>query len=282
VIAVTAGLVTALAWGLATVAAARVSRVIGPWSTTGWVVLVGALATVPLLLVEPPSAPVATGDLAWLAIGGLGYVIGMVLNYTALTGGKIPVTVPIVSTEGAIAATLAVLGGEAASPLLVAMLALIALGIFTVALQPGGGVDALSGDGTRFVALAIAAALVFGVGLFASGRASEAVPPSWVVASGRVAGVSLLTLPLVLTRRLASPGRLLPWLLFAGIAEVLGVYTYAWGAAESIAVTAVLSSQFAVVAALVAHALGERISARQWFGVTAVMAGVVVIALMRV
>jgi drug/metabolite transporter (DMT)-like permease len=281
VIAVIAGLVTALAWGLATVAAARVSRSLGPWSTTGWVVLIGFLATLPLLALDGPVQPVDQTYLLWLVFGGLGYVVGMVLNYTALSGGKIPVTAPIVSTEGAIAATLAVLGGEAATPLLLAMLALIAAGISIVALQPGGGVDALRGDGARYVGLAIVAALVFGFGLYSSGRASEGVPPSWVVAAGRVAGVLLLTLPLALTSRLRSPGRWLPLLVFAGLAEVAGVYTYAWGAQESIAVTAVLSSQFAVVAAIVAHQLGERISLRQWAGVAAVTAGVVVIALAR-
>jgi drug/metabolite transporter (DMT)-like permease len=281
VTAVIAGLVTALAWGLATVAAARVSRSLGPWSTTGWVVLIGLVATLPLVALDQPAQPVESADLAWLAVGGLGYVIGMVLNYTALTGGKIPVTAPIVSTEGAIAATLAVLGGEPATPILVAMLALIGVGIFTVALQPGDGVDALRGDGARYVALAVVAALIFGVGLYSSGRASEGVPPSWVVAAGRVAGVVLLTLPLMLTSRLRPPGGMLPLLVFAGLAEVSGVYTYAWGARESIAVTAVLSSQFAVVAAVVAHVLGERISLRQWVGVAAVTAGVVVIALVR-
>jgi drug/metabolite transporter (DMT)-like permease len=283
VIAVAAGLVTALAWGLATVSATRVSRVIGPWSTTAWVVLIGFVATLPLLALDRPSQPVALPDLAWLAMGGLGYVTGMVLNYTALTGGKIPVTAPIVSTEGAIAAVLAVLAGEPATPLLAAMLGLIAAGIFTVALQPGGGLDALSGDGARFVAFAIAAALVFGFGLYASGRASAVAPPSWVVAAGRIAGVILLTVPLLMMGRLSRPARsLLPFLLFAGVAEVVGVYTFAWGAQESIAITAVLSSQFAVVAALVAHAFGERISLRQWLGVGAVTTGVVVIAIIRV
>ena len=75
-----------------------------------------------------------------------------------------PVTAPIVSTEGAIAATIAVLSGEAATPLLGAMLALVAVGIFVVALQPGGGADALSGSGTRYVGFAVVAALVFGLG----------------------------------------------------------------------------------------------------------------------
>ena len=153
---------------------------LGAWSTTALVVFVGLLATLPLLAIETTSEPVATADIAWLALGGLGYATGMVLNYAALSGGKVPVTAPIVSTEGAIAATIAVLSGEAATPLLGAMLVLVAVGIFVVALQPGGGPKALSGSGTRYVGFAVVAALVFGLGLYASGRASEGVPASWV------------------------------------------------------------------------------------------------------
>lgn len=280
-IAVLGGLGAALAWALATLAAARASRALGPWSTTAWVVLVGFLATLPLLAIEAPDGPVAQADIAWLVVAGLGYVIGMILNYAALTGGKVPVTAPIVSTEGAIAATLAVLTGEPATLLLAALLGLIVVGIVVVALQPGGGADALAGDGARYVGFAVAAALVFGFGLYASGRASEGVPGSWVVAAGRIAGVICLTLPLALGRRLRLRRDVLPLLVFAGLAEVAGVYAYAWGARESIAVTAVLSSQFAVLAALMAHALGERISMRQWLGVGAVASGVVAITLLR-
>jgi len=281
VIAVIGGLVAALAWALATLAAARSSRVIGAWSTTAWVVFIGLIATLPLLLVEPASEPIATEDLVWLTLAGLGYVIGLVLAYTALTGGKVAVTAPIFSTEGSIAAVLAVLTGEAASPMLGAMLVLIAVGVFVVAMRPGGGADALSGDGSRYIGFAIAAAVIFGIGLYSAGRASDGVPPSWVVASGRVAGVVLLTVPLALTRRLRLERVVLPFLVFAGIAEVAGVYAFAWGARESIAVTAVLSSQFAVIAALIAHTLGERISPRQWLGVAAVGVGVAAITLSR-
>lgn len=280
-IAIVGGLVTAFAWALATLAAARASRVLGPWSSTAWVVFIGLVATLPLLLLEAPAEPVVVEDLAWLALAGLGYVGGMVLNYTALSGGKVPVTAPIVSTEGAIAAALAVLTGEPASPLLAAMLVLIAVGVFVVALQPGGGADVLAGQEGRYVGYAVAAALVFGVGLYAAGRASAGVPPSWVVAAGRIGGVAFLTLPLLVTGRLRFQRGLLPFLGFAGIAEVAGVYTFAWGARESIAVTAVLSSQFAVIAALLAHTVGERISPRQWLGVGSVTLGVVVITLTR-
>jgi drug/metabolite transporter (DMT)-like permease len=280
-IAVIGGLGAALAWGLATVAAARASRVLGPWSTTAWVVFIGLLVTLPLLLLEAPAEPIATGDVAWLVVAGLGYTIGMIFNYTALAGGKVAVTAPIVSTEGSVAATLAVLTGEAASPVLGAMLALIAVGVFVVAIQPGGGADVRDRRGARYVVYAVLAALIFGVGLYASGRAAESVPPSWVVAAGRFAGVALLTVPLVLMRRLRFERSVLPFLVFAGVAEVVGVYLFAWGASESIAVTAVLGSQFAVIAALIAHVLGERISSRQWAGVAAVTVGVVVITITR-
>lgn len=280
-IAVVAGLGTALAWALATIVAARASRVIGPWSTTGWVVFVGLLVTLPLLVIETPSQDIVAGDFAWLAVAGIGYTMGMVLNYSAMTGGKVPVTAPIVSTEGSIAAALAVLSGETADPLLGAMLVLIAVGVFVVAMQPGGGADALAGDGARYVGYAVGAALIFGVGLYAAGRASEAVPGSWVAAAGRIAGVAFLTVPLALTRRLQLRRSVVPLLIFAGAAEVIGLYLFAWGARESIAVTSVLSSQFAVIAALISHRLGERISGRQWLGVVAVTVGVVVITLSR-
>lgn len=282
-IAVIGGLGAALAWALATLAAARASRVLGPWSTTALVVFIGLLVTLPLLLLlEPPAEPVANEDLAWLTVAGLGYAGGMILNYSALAGGKVPVTAPIVSTEGSVAALLAVLTGEAATPLLGAMLVLIAAGVFVVALQPGGGVDALAGGGARYVAFALMAAAVFGVGLYGAGRASDSVPPSWVVLAGRIAAVLVITLPVTLGRRLRFERALLPYLVFAAVAEVAGMYAFAWGAADSIAVAAVLSTQFAVIAALIAHVLGERISPRQWAGVAAVTTGVVVIALIRV
>ncbi len=280
-IAILGGLGAALAWALATLAGARAARVIGPWSTTALVVFVGLLVAGPVLLLDPPTAPPATEDLAWLTLAGLGYAVGIVFNYSALAGGKVAVTAPIVSTEGSVAAALAVLTGEAASPLLLVMLATIGVGVFVVSMQPGGGADVLAGGDARFVVFAVLAALIFGLGLYGAGRASDAVPPGLVAIAGRVAGVALFTLPLALTRRLRYERSVLPYLLVAGVAEVVGMYLFAWGAAESIAISSVLASLFAVLAALMAHALGERISSRQGVGVAAVTGGVAVITITR-
>jgi drug/metabolite transporter (DMT)-like permease len=219
----------------------------------------------------------------------------MLLNYTALAGGKVPVAAAIVSTEGAIAATISVLTGESLPGPMFVLLAIVAIGIFLAALEPGsgraadpGGSDAPTlrlGDRRAirapYVLFAVAAALVFGVALFAAGRASGDVPPSWVVAAGRVAGVALVTLPLAASRRLPLTRAALPFVVIAGAGEVAGVYAFAWGARESIAITAVLASLSAILAGLIASALGDHISRRQWVGVAVVGAGVTAITLTR-
>ena len=64
-----------------------------------------------------------------LAIAGFGYVGGMLFNYSALAGGKVPVAASIVSTEGAIGATLAVLAGDPISRAANGILASNAVGV---------------------------------------------------------------------------------------------------------------------------------------------------------
>jgi inner membrane transporter RhtA len=267
VIPVAGGLVTALAWALATLAAARAARVLGPWSATAWVALIGMAATAPLLIADGSSRPPEFSDLAWLALAGIGYAAGMVLNYGALAGGKVPIAAPIASTEGAVAAMLAIATGEVAEAPVIGLLALVVAGIALVTLQPGGGIDLPAGGDRRYVLYAVAAATSFGLSLYAAGRASGALPLAWVVASGRVAASLLVALPLVVARRVRWDRSVAPFLVAAGLLEVVGYLSFAWGARESIAVTAVLSSQFAVIAAVGAHLLGERISVRQWLGV---------------
>jgi drug/metabolite transporter (DMT)-like permease len=183
----------------------------------------------------------------------------------------------------------------------------VAVGIFVAALEPGSTANAVAGGASEgaddatptadvpsqrlgpmrdirapSVVFAIAAALVFGVSLFAAGRASGDVPPSWVAAAGRVAGVALVTVPLLLTRRLRLVPAALPFLLVAGVGEVAGTYAFAWGARDSIAITAVLASLSAIIAGLIAHRLGDHISRRQWVGVAIVGACVAAITLSQV
>ena len=67
--------------------------------------------------------------------------------------------------------------------------------------------------------------------------------------------------------------------VIAGTGEVVGSMLSAWGSRESIAVTAVMGSQFAALAAVAAFVLfGERLARVQLVGVVLIVAGVTVLA----
>jgi drug/metabolite transporter (DMT)-like permease len=281
-IAVIGGLITAVCWAAATLSAARASRSIGPWSTTSWVVLIGLAPTIPLLMLDRLPGPGDLEDLAVLGVVGVAYVVGLVLNYAALRGGKIPVAAPVASTEGAIAASLAILAGETAGAPLLALLLIVVVGIVLTTLEPSTEhLDVPVGGDRRYVLFALTAAVAFGISLYASGRASATVPLAWVMAAGRVAGLALVAIPVILTGQLRITRVAVPFVIACALLEVAGFLTFAWGARDSIAVTAVLSSQFAVIAAVVAHLMGERIALRQWLGVGTVAAAVGGITLLR-
>jgi drug/metabolite transporter (DMT)-like permease len=67
--------------------------------------------------------------------------------------------------------------------------------------------------------------------------------------------------------------------LFSGVAEVVAFACFVVGADHAgVAVVAVLSSQFAVVSAVIGYvALGERLARAQLVGIVAILAGVAVV-----
>ena len=201
--------------------------------------------------------------------------------FAAYARGKVSIIAPIASTEGAIAATIAIALGAAATPLLVVALVVTAGGIVLTTLEPGTRAADLRFRGGGYLLLAVGAALAFGLGLYAAGRASESVPLAWIVMAGRLVGAVFVALPLLLTRRLRVRRAVLPLVLVSGLLEVAGYLLFTWGARENIAVAAVLSSQFAVLVAIVSHRLGERLAARQWLGVGLAAAGVAAVSLLQ-
>ena len=73
--------------------------------------------------------------------------------------------------------------------------------------------------------------------------------------------------------------RALPLVVVAGIGEILGSTASAWGSTYSIPITAVLGSQFAAIAAVLAFFLfGERLSRTQVAGVLLIVGGVTALA----
>ncbi len=291
VIAVIAGSVVAVVWTITTITSAQASRQIGAPSTVAGVTFVGLFATIPLLATAPLPTSADTDQLPWLLLAGGGNIIGLLAIYGAMARGKVSIVAPIASTEGAIAATIAILAGEAATAVLLVALSVVVTGIVLTAYGPEGDdpTDTSSVGSTGpprrggpvFLAMAISGALLFGASLYAVGHASGVVPAPWIVASGRIFGVLVIGLPMVLTRRLRMTREALPFVVLCGILEVVGFLVITWGAQDSIAITSVLSAQFAVLVAIVSRLRGERLERHQLLGVVLTGLGVAAVALVQ-
>lgn len=307
--AIIGGLGAAILWAAATLASSRSSRMIGSRVVLAWIMIVGTAVGLPLALATGVPANVDGEVLVYLAIAGMSYSGGLYATYRALTIGKVSIVAPIVATEGAIAALLAIALGDALALGSIAVLAVIAVGVVLSSMDsarpdvPAGDIelaaDALDGppaqagsfaasavpthpDTRQAVLLSVAAAAIFGIGLVASGKAAVLIAPVWVALSSRLVGLVLVAVPLLAQRRLSVTRAALPLVVLAGTAEILGSTLSAWGATDSIAIVAVLGSQFAAIAAVAAFLLfGERLSRLQTAGVATIVLGVTALAVLQ-
>lgn len=268
-------------FSIATVCSSRSSRMVGAASALAWVMLTGLAINLVALAIAGPPAHVTGSAVGWMVVTGAGNLGGLLLSYLALSQGKVGLVAPITSTEGAIAAVLAVMTGEALGTASALLLGMIVCGVALAAAAP----EELPVEGERkalAVALAGAAAVCFGLSLFAIGHISGSLPLAWVLLPPRLLGVVVLTVPLALTQRLRITRRALPLVLLGGLCEVLGFASYTLGARHGIAVAAVLVSQFAVISTVAAYLLfRERLTRLQLVGVATVIVGVAALSAVR-
>jgi drug/metabolite transporter (DMT)-like permease len=245
--------------------------------------LTGFCIVVPWALLEGIPDGLDAGSATWLLVAGAGNILGLLLTYSALRTGNVGIVAPIVSTEGAVAAILAVLGGEELGAGSAVVLALIALGIALAATSAESPVETSAGRHPAAVPLlALLAACSFGVSIYATARASAELPIAWAVAPPRILGVLFIAVPLAATARLHITRSALPFVVVSGIGEVVGFAFFAVGSRHNIAVAAVLSSQFAALAAVAAYFLfRERLSRVQLAGVVTIVAGVAVLTALQ-
>ena len=280
-IAVLGGLGAAFAWATTMICATRAARLIGAPSVLAWVMLTGLVVTLPWALIQgvPDVDETAT---RWLILGGIGNCAGLLLVYTGVRIGKVGVVASIASTEGAIAALIAVAAGEQLAPGSGAALGLVAVGIVLAGVRRG---SSSSGSRTSDLKAALfggAAALSFGASLYATGRVGTELPVAWSILPPRVVGVVAIALPLAIAARLRLTSGALPFVLVAGVAEVAGFAFFVLGARHGIAISAVLASQFGVIAAIAAVVLfRERLTRLQVAGIAAIAAGVAVLSALQ-
>jgi drug/metabolite transporter (DMT)-like permease len=276
-IAIIAGLGAALAWAATTLCSARASRTIGALPTLAWVMLVGLVPAGIAVLAAGGSAPHGS-SLGWLAVSGFGNVAGLGLVYAAVRRGKIGVVAPIASTEGAVAAAVAVGFGEHLSPGVGTALGAAVAGVVLAA----SARDVEGRVSPAAVALACAAALCFGISIYATGRVSQELSIAWAMLPARAVGVVFVTLPLAVARRLPLPRKAPLVVVATGLAEVGGFAAYAAGARHGIAIAAVLASQFAALSALGALVLyRERLTRVQVLGIAVIACAVAALSALR-
>lgn len=302
-IAIIGGLGAALLWGSGTVAAARSSRIIGPSATLGWAMVIGLAISVPAALVSAPAPPLDPRMLAWLLLAGLGNVIGLLLVYRGLRIGKIGIVTAATSTEGAVAAVIAVIAGASIAPAAALVLAFIVLGVVLAASSTEEGVEAAQPEptdvdaelagmpvhasvpgSTRRAALhGLAAAVFFGLGLYARAQVAAELPLIWAVLPAPVAGTLIVAIPMAARGRMELTLTALPFVFYVGFVEVVGTLSFAFGARDDVGISAILASQFAVVAAILAYfAFGERLTRLQRVGVVTVALGIAALTALQV
>ena len=276
-IPILAGLTAALCWGLSTVVASRSTRILGSQQALAYVfglglpiVLVAALAT---------GLPAHAGprSLSWAVLAGVASAVGLSLMYQALRLGKVGVVAPIASTEGALAALFAIALGERLTVGVAISLAVVAVGVVVVTMR-----GRASDVHLRPSAFALAAACCFGVGLVGSSRAGDTLGPFWTILVARIIGVAIVVGPLVARGSLRLPGRAWWMVTFSAVAELVGFTAFVAGSHRSVAIPAVLASQFAAIAAVTSYfVFGERIGRRQIAGALVIIAGVGALAALR-
>jgi uncharacterized membrane protein len=240
------------------------------------VMTIGAALAAPLALATGVPATMRGANLLWLLGSGLANLLGLLLAYSALRVGKVGIVAPITSAQGAAAAVIAILAGERIAPGSGPMLALIALGVALASVSGTGGPSA--DRDRRGPLLAGGAAALFGVGLYASGRLSNELPLAWILFVPRLLGVVVFAVPMALLGRVRLRRAAVPYIVLSGVCELLGLAFFTLGARGGIAIAAILASQFAALAAVLAYVLfGERLHRIQVAGVAAIVVGVAVL-----
>jgi drug/metabolite transporter (DMT)-like permease len=253
---------------------------VGAGSSLAAIMAIGCALGLGAIAVSGARLEATPTDLAWLAVAGIGNLCGMLLFFMALKIGKVALAAPIAASEGAAAAVISVLTGEQLFVGTAIALAVITCGVVLAATGTKGDNQLAVQQRLATIAFALLSALITGIALYAIGRVGDNVAPLWRAMPPRIAGALFLALPLLASRRLVITRRALPLLLISAVCELVGWVSYAIGAHQSTAVAAVLSSQFAALAAVAAYFLfGERLTRVQTSGIVLVLSGVIVLTI---
>ncbi len=276
------GFVAALGWGTADFLARDVSERLTPYRALLYAHLISFAALLFLLWRDPPP----TVSLPILALGGLlgcTNTLGSLLLYQALSVGRMAIVSPISSSFAAVTLLLSLVTGDTISIWKIGGLALTVIGVVLASMPADSGEGSVDVRALRGVPEALGAAVVFGVTFWGLKYVVPTVGPWLPVFESRVASLALLPLLAAPLRQSIAPPPLHVWPMITaiGLIDTFANAAYNIGIRSDVpGVVAVLGSLFSPITVVLAFAvLGERVSTRQWLGVTLIFVAVAAIGI---
>ena len=293
------GLGAALAWGTMDIASALASRRIGSLRVVAGVQLVGASILVVVALLSStglPSDPTALALSALLGLIGAGAYLSY---FTGLRVGPIAVVSGVVAAYGGLTVVLSVvLRGETLTTLQAVGASIATIGVILtgIAFEGHWRSTRLAGPGVIFsiVALVLFAMMAITTDV-AIGYADwlQVLLVSRIVNATLGLGVVAIVVWLAARRARAETGdgsasafiapsrRVTATVILAGMLDVAGLAVFAYGISVAPTWLVGLASSFgpAVMIIIAVAFLGERLKGIQWFGLSGVAVGMVLIAI---
>ncbi len=275
------GFAAALCWGTTEFVARLSGRAIGPTNTLLGMLIVASIIVSLWVWIDGTALVWTAAGLHWLIITGVCFAAGLLLLFASLTRGPVSVASPVVSSYPAFIVAGALILGIV--PTLVESIAIIAIlaGVWIVARyahpeEPEEGSAAADVRIWPTVALGVASAAIFALGIIAGRQASEIYGELHALWFNRLFALISLALYMLIARTPVDLPRRW-WLPFAamGVLDTLGVMSIFIGTAgDGAAVAAAASAPVSVVTVVLAATfLGERVPPIQWCGIVIVVAG---------
>jgi drug/metabolite transporter (DMT)-like permease len=289
------GLLTALTWGSSDFLARFASRRIGSLRTTLYMQLIGLVLLTIFLPWIGGWGHLRDGSgwqpWAWGTFAGALNAISTLSLYRSFEVGKLAVVAPLSASYPALTLAISVFSGEHLTALRAVGIALVLIGVIVVvrgesALQSGTG--PLPNPSEKKPASGIGAALVsaVGFGLLFWLLGNRVVPrvgfasSVWMI---RLTSSALTALVIFATKQPISLPRknsVSIWLLGMGVLDTGAFVVNNRGMQlEQVSVVSVLASLYGAVTVILSTVvLREHLSRRQWLGIAAIFAGIVLIS----
>jgi len=287
------GLTAALCWGSADLLARFATRKIGTLRTMLYMQIAGLVLLSAVMRWLGGWGHLADGSglrpLSWGICVGCLNTLATLAMYRSFEIGKMSIVAPISASYPALTMLLSAITGERLTAARFAGAGLILLGVVIVARGEEMPADANAldkkgdpGKKNPGIGWALLSAAGFGVMFWMLGirvvPLLGSAPSVWVI---RLTSVVMTAVMILLLRRpMTVPGVSVNRLIVGmGILDTSAYVLNGYGMLrEQVSVVSVLASLYgAVTVGLAATVLGERISRRQWAGVAAIFAGIVLI-----